>query len=141
MLAGLCLFTCLLISCYKEPIKFGDMGNDNYTRVITIDTITPILSTYVLDSFPTSNNNILLIGRWEDPLMGTTRANTFFQLGLPASIANLTFPNDAVYDSLAMTLRPNKSILEIPHKHKHFPFMNLLINLIIPIQANCSTLP
>ena len=105
---GLCLLITLFTSCYKEEIKFGDIGGESYTRIITIDTITPILSTVVLDSFPTSENGILLIGRWEDAIMGTTRASTYFQLGLPAIVPNLTFPNDAVYDSLAMTLKPNK---------------------------------
>jgi hypothetical protein len=106
--SGLCLVITLFSSCYKEPIKFGDIGGESNTRLITIDTITPILSTVILDSFPTSDKGILLIGRWEDPLMGTTRASTYFQVGLPASVINLAFPNDAVYDSLAMTLRPNK---------------------------------
>lgn len=108
VLPGLCLLVTMLTACYKDEIKFGDMGNDSYTRIITIDTITPVISTIVLDSFPTSNNNILLIGRWEDALMGVTRASTFFQMGLPAAVPNMVFPNDAVYDSLAMTLRPNK---------------------------------
>lgn len=105
---GLCLSIALFSSCYKEAIKFGDIGGESDTRIITIDTITPVLSTVVLDSFPTSGNGILLIGRWEDALLGTTRASTYFQVGLPAAVPNLTFPNDAVYDSLAMTLRPNR---------------------------------
>lgn len=102
------LFLLLFSSCYKEAIKFGDLGGDSNTRIISIDTITPVLSTVVLDSFPTSGNDILLIGRWEDPVMGTTRASTYFQVGLAAAITNLSLPNDAVYDSLAMTLKPNK---------------------------------
>lgn len=105
---GLCLLVILFTSCYKEAIKFGDIGGDSYTRIITIDTITPVLSTVVLDSFPTSNAGILLIGRWEDPLMGATRASSYFQLGIPGNVTGITFPNDAVYDSLAMTLKPNK---------------------------------
>jgi len=108
VLPGLCLVLSLLTACYKDEIKFGDIGTDSYTRIITIDTITPVLSTIVLDSFPTSNNKILLIGRWEDALLGVTKASTFFQVGLPAAVPNMTFPNDAVYDSLAMTLKPNK---------------------------------
>lgn len=108
VLPGLCLLITLFTSCYKEEIKFGDIGGDSYTRIITIDTITPVLSTIVLDSFPTSNNGILLIGRWEDPLLGATRASSYFQMGLPASVTSITFPNDAVYDSLALTLKPNK---------------------------------
>lgn len=106
--SGLFLITVLFTSCYKDEIKFGEIRGESYTRIITIDTITPVMSTYVLDSFPTSGNNIILVGRWADPLMGPTKASSFFQLGLPAGITDLSFPNDAVFDSLAFTLRPNK---------------------------------
>lgn len=108
VLSGLCLLITLFSSCYKEAIKFGDIGGESNTRLITIDTITPVLSTVVLDSFPTSGKGILLIGRWEDPLMGATRASTYFQVGLPEAVPFLTLPNDAVYDSLALSLKPNK---------------------------------
>lgn len=105
---GLCLITILFTACYKDEIKFGNMNGESYTRIITIDTVTPVLSTYVLDSFPTSGNNIVLVGRWEDPLLGPTKASSFFQLGLPAGVTDISFPNDAVFDSLAFTLKPNK---------------------------------
>lgn len=96
------------MACYKNEIKFGNLDDDNYTRLITIDTITPVISTVVLDSFPTSGTQNLLIGRWDDPFLGTTMASTYFQVGLPANVTSITFPNDAVYDSLAITLKPNK---------------------------------
>ncbi|MDF2190007.1 DUF4270 family protein [Paraflavitalea sp. CAU 1676] len=108
VLFSTCLSSFLLSACYKDEIKFGNLGDDNYTRLITIDTITPVISTVVLDSFPTSGTGKLLIGRWEDPHLGATMASTYFQLGLPADISSITFPNDAVYDSLSMTLKPDK---------------------------------
>jgi len=96
------------MACYKNEIKFGNLDDDNYTRLITIDTVTPVISTVVLDSFPTSGTQNLLIGRWNDPFLGATMASTYFQVGLPADAASITFPNDAVYDSLALILKPNK---------------------------------
>lgn len=106
VLPGLCLLVFFFASCYKDEISFGNIGDNSNTRIITIDTITPVISTIVLDSFPTSGNNILLVGRWSDPQLGPTSASTFIQFGLPADLGSLVFPNDAVYDSLALTLRP-----------------------------------
>ncbi|MGN6419098.1 MAG: DUF4270 family protein [Pseudobacter sp.] len=81
---------------------------DSFTRILTIDTVTPFLSTVVLDSFPTSGNGVLLVGRCVDPLMGPTLAQTFFQVGLPEAAQNATIPEDAVYDSLTLVAQPNK---------------------------------
>ncbi|WP_276481207.1 DUF4270 family protein [Paraflavitalea pollutisoli] len=94
-------------SCYKDEISFGDITDgDSNTRIITIDTITPVMSTVVLDSFPTNGNKIILIGRWSDAQLGTTDASTYLQFGLPADLVSFTFPNDAVYDSIALGFNP-----------------------------------
>jgi Domain of unknown function (DUF4270) len=100
----------LLSSCYKRQIEFGNDMNQSDTRIVTVDTITPVLSTLVLDSFPTSGANMLLIGRCVDPLLGATNASTFFQLGLPTK-TNITddLPFDATYDSLVLVMKPNPS--------------------------------
>lgn len=96
----------LLSSCYKKQIQFGNDLTDSHTRLVTIDTITPVISTYVMDSFPTSGNSVLLAGRYIDPVVGTVSAQTFFQLGVPAGIAD-ELPEDATYDSLVLELNPN----------------------------------
>jgi hypothetical protein len=107
---SLLVLTTLLTSCYKNQIEFGNDLNESDTRVVTVDTVTPVLSTYVLDSFPTSASNLLLLGRVIDPLLGTTNASSFFQLGLPTK-SNITddLPNDASYDSLALIMTPGNT--------------------------------
>lgn len=107
VLAAIFIVPLFFVSCYKDEIQFGDIGHeDSHTRIINIDTITPVISTVVLDSFPTNGNNILMIGRWYDAQLGTTDASTYIQFGRPADLASFSFPNDAVYDSLALTCKP-----------------------------------
>lgn len=106
----LIVFCCIgFVACQKKEIQFGTGMQDSFTRLITVDTFTPFLSTVVLDSFPTSGTNVLFVGRTEDPVMGPTIAQTFFQLGLPAAAQNAEIPDDAVYDSLVLVLKPNNS--------------------------------
>lgn len=103
----LSLLALCFVSCYKDEISFGDISDgESNTRIITIDTITPVISTVVLDSFPTNGNKILLIGRWNDPQLGTTEASTYLQFGLPGDLIAFTFPNDAVYDSIDLGFKP-----------------------------------
>lgn len=104
------VFLCFAIAvtgCQKKEIQFGSGLPDSFTRILTIDTVTPFLSTVVLDSFPTSGNGVLLIGRCVDPLMGPTLAQAFFQVGLPQTAQNASIPEDAVYDSLVLVAHPN----------------------------------
>lgn len=106
----LVVFSCFVFAgCQKKEIQFGSGLPDSFTRILTIDTVTPFLSTVVLDSFPTSGNGVLLVGRCEDPMMGPTTAQTFFQLGLPAAAQHATIPEDAVYDSLVLVTHPDNT--------------------------------
>src|SRR5690349_16958179 len=95
-----------LLSCYKREIQFGNDMADSHTRVLVIDTVTPVLSTYVLDSFPTSGNNIMEVGRYKDPILGTVSAATYFQVTVPSSAAT-NFPDGAIYDSLVLIMKSN----------------------------------
>jgi hypothetical protein len=106
-LVAFCCFS--FVACQKKEIQFGSGLPESFTKLITVDTFTPFLSTVVLDSFPTSGNKIFFIGRTIDPLMGPTIAQTFFQLGLPAVAQNATIPEDAIYDSLVLVMHPNTS--------------------------------
>lgn len=115
----------LFSSCYKKEIQFGSDLPDSYSKIVAIDTVTPILSTFVLDSFPTSGNNILLIGRCKDPVMGTTIARTFFQPSLPDAAKNTTLPDDAVYDSMVLVLNPSKEYYGDTSKKQTFSVYEL----------------
>ncbi len=107
MVCSLFLTALFFTSCYKNEIQFGNDNPDSFNKIITIDTITPVFSTFVLDSFPTSGNGVLLVGRFNDPVLGPTSARTFFQVGLPASTDIALLTADAIYDSIAVVLKPN----------------------------------
>ena len=59
----LCLFLLfLLTSCYREDIQFEGDPPDSYTQVVRIDTITPVISTVIVDSFATGGASAFFIG-------------------------------------------------------------------------------
>jgi hypothetical protein len=102
------LMTGLFVSCYKKDIQFGDNLAESHTRLITIDTVTPVMSTYVLDSFPTSGSNICLVGRYNDSYLGNTTASTYLQFGLPSLSEDVStlLPSHADFDSLSLIMKP-----------------------------------
>jgi hypothetical protein len=101
------IFTGLLSSCYKKDIQVGSDLAESHTRIITVDTIGVLLSSYVRDSFVTANNNFSLIGNYHDSYTGKTSASTFFQIGLPSLSEDATtlLPKSAVYDSIVLYMR------------------------------------
>jgi hypothetical protein len=103
------LFIGLFSSCYKKDIQVGDDTPESHTRIITIDTVSVVFSSYVLDSFITSGNNFSLIGNYNDPYVGNTNARTYIQPGLPTLSEDVTtlLPKSAVYDSLVLYMKPS----------------------------------
>ncbi len=96
----------IIAACEKQEINFGEALRNSPTRLIVIDTLTPVLSTVVIDSFETGGSDIALFGRVQDKYSGEITANAFFQVGLPTSnpiTANM-IPYDAQFDSLTLTL-------------------------------------
>lgn len=102
------LIAALFVSCYKKDIQFGNNLAESHTRLITVDTVTPVMSTWVLDSFATSGTNNLFVGIYKDAYLGNTTASTYLQFSSPAlsEDAATLIPNHAVYDSLVMVMRP-----------------------------------
>lgn len=103
------LFAGLLSSCYKKDIQVGEEMAESHTRIITVDTVGVLLSSFVLDSFQTNNNSFALIGNYHDTYTGKTNASTFFQLGLPnlgGDVATV-LPKSAVYDSITLYMKPS----------------------------------
>jgi Domain of unknown function (DUF4270) len=94
-----------LNACFKNDIELGDPQVDSYTRVIKIDTVGVEMSTVLTDSFPTSGRDNYLLGRYKDTAMGITSGKIYLQLGVPD---NLTLPNLAQYDSIALFVKRNK---------------------------------
>jgi hypothetical protein len=103
------LFIGLLSSCYKKDVQLGSELAESHTRIITVDTVAVVLSSYVLDSFITNNNNFALLGNYFDSYTGKTTSSTYFQVGLPtlSQDASTLMPKSAVYDSLVLYMRPS----------------------------------
>jgi hypothetical protein len=87
----------------------GSDQAESHTRIITVDTVSVVFSSYVLDSFLTNNNNFALIGMYNDSYAGKTTASTFFQPGLPTLSEDVTtlLPKSAVFDSMMLYMRPS----------------------------------
>jgi hypothetical protein len=100
-----CLVLLLLASCYRKDIQFEGDVPDPYTRLVRIDTVQPMLSTVLVDSFATSGIYPFLLGRYVDSYLGTVAAKHFFQVGLPTSS---DIPEEAKYDSITLTIKLNK---------------------------------
>ncbi|OYW18713.1 MAG: hypothetical protein B7Z54_05510, partial [Sphingobacteriales bacterium 12-47-4] len=67
------LFVVGLFSCYKNTIQFGTQPENEYTRLIAIDSVEPVLSTILLDSFTTNNPASFFAGNLRDPYLGLVR--------------------------------------------------------------------
>lgn len=103
------LIATLSVSCEKKELQFGSQFvNNSYTDITETDTITPVLSTIFIDSFPTSNSGVGLIGHTVDPLIGTLNAAAYFQLGVPPFSATSTKYEQAKYDSVTLFLKIKK---------------------------------
>ncbi|GAB3573764.1 hypothetical protein GCM10027345_06940 [Hymenobacter daeguensis] len=69
-----------------------------------VDTLTVRLATVWHDSVVTSTSDNLLVGRYQDPRLGTVTARSYFRVGLASAYS----PGSAeVFDSLVLELRPD----------------------------------
>ena len=105
------VFLCLLVSllgqsCYRNDIQFGDNPENNYTRIVFVDSVAPVLSTVITDSFVTGNAQSFLLGKYKDPYLGIISAKPFFQMDIPVPLPDI--PVTAQYDSIAFLMRLNK---------------------------------
>lgn len=109
----LSMLAVVFFSC-ETDIQEGEyvVGSDYLglnNKVVLIDTLTVEVSTINFDSLITSNQKRILIGNYEDPVFGTVKSESYFQL----TPDNLELDNDIsnsdtpvfVYDSIAMILR------------------------------------
>jgi hypothetical protein len=96
----------MISSCYRDPIQFEGDPPDSYTRVVKIDTITPFISTVIVDSFATGNTNSFLVGRYNDPHFGEITSRAFLQIGMPGTTEDIA--DNAVFDSLVLIIRLDK---------------------------------
>jgi Domain of unknown function (DUF4270) len=103
----LILPTIILFGCNKPQIQFGQAYVDNsYANIVLVDTLTASLSTVYKDSIITSGSSTVLVGNYKDANFGNITAKSFLELQPPALT---TLDPKAVYDSLVLIMRPNKS--------------------------------
>ncbi|MDR0794307.1 MAG: DUF4270 domain-containing protein [Chitinophagaceae bacterium] len=96
----------LLFSCTKADIRLQDnIISGQYTQIIEVDTISPVLTTILLDSFRTSGTGGAVVGYYNDPVFGKINASSYFQIESPSFSATATTYNDAVFDSLTLYIK------------------------------------
>ncbi|MDR0794066.1 MAG: DUF4270 domain-containing protein [Chitinophagaceae bacterium] len=96
----------LLFSCTKADLRLQDnIVNGQYTQVIEVDTISPVLTTILLDSFSTSNTGGAVVGYYNDPVFGKITSSSYFQIQPPAFSATATTYSNAVFDSLTLYIK------------------------------------
>lgn len=90
-------------SCKKAEIQFGEQFIDNnYTNIVMIDTISPVLTTVIRDSTVSSQTGKLLLGSYHDPLFGQISSSSFFVMSNPAASGD--FHITAAYDSMVLRM-------------------------------------
>lgn len=107
IIIGLIIISSL--SCSNEENKdftfqIGDDFVGTTTKAYFIDTLTVKAATFQFDSLVVSNANRLLIGAYNDPVFGKVSSKSFVQLR--NTIYDID--EDAVYDSIALILTPDK---------------------------------
>ncbi|SFE15469.1 protein of unknown function [Chitinophaga sp. CF118] len=104
------LICALLITgasaCDKTGFAYDNIVDNGATEYIVIDSSTMYMSTVYIDSIPTSDQNIALCGIHNDPVFGTVSASSYWQV---KAFSGTTIPNLAVYDSMVLVMRPNKT--------------------------------
>ncbi|WP_162852685.1 DUF4270 family protein [Dinghuibacter silviterrae] len=95
-----------LSGCVKANIIFGqNQIDDGLTKIVKIDTLTPVLSTLFVDSVPTSGKGVAMVGGYDDPYFGSVKTRTYFEFA-PPPVTNLGI--GYYYDSLVLYVVPNK---------------------------------
>ena len=94
------------LSCTRNDIAFGNVPDNNYTNLVSIDTVESKLSTVVLDSFATGSANSFLLGKYKDPYLGIVSAKPFFQMTIPAEPVSIA--STSQFDSACLVIRLKK---------------------------------
>jgi len=92
-------------SCHDESSTLGSNWVESDLRNVLTDTCTVRMSTVLLDSINTSNNEVAQLGYYKDDVWGTISASTYVEYS-PATFTpdeNLTYG----FDSLTISLKCN----------------------------------
>lgn len=105
----------LFSSCEKkDTVGLFTSSDLNNLTVAYTDTFTVKTYTVALDSLPTfgaKNNSTMLVGQYKDPILGTIRAQPYFQLSLNGAF-DLSNQPGITYDSIALVMYYNSHSIE-----------------------------
>ncbi len=98
------LLVLFCAGCIKAPIDFTDNTSTGDPNISLLDNYTVSLSTFKIDSFPTSGHSVFSIGSVNDASFGIINASSYAQLNLPAD--NAARDKTVFFDSLVVVLNP-----------------------------------
>ncbi len=91
-------------ACDKEGFNYSNEVETSGTEYLVTDSITMNVSTAYIDSIPTSDQSVALVGTAVDPYFGTISSSTYFRVKALTSSTNLE--DLAIYDSLVLVVHP-----------------------------------
>ncbi|WP_235832317.1 DUF4270 family protein [Flavobacterium zhairuonense] len=107
-------FAITIISCGTDTDAGEFVVGSDYlavnNKVIMIDTVTVDMATINFDSLITSNQSRILVGNYDDPILGKVKSNSYFQLAADSYTLNSGGGSDTetvnyVFDSIAVILK------------------------------------
>lgn len=100
------LFSIILFTnCKKAVVNFGEQFlGDGLTDIVKVDSFSSSLSTVYLDSFPTSNRGVIMLGGYNDAFLGRIETKSFMQFNKPSWTAT---NQRTYYDSIQLILKTN----------------------------------
>ena len=80
----LLIIAITIAGCTNDPSSLGlsDSSFKTDYGVVLVDTVTVSVSTVLLDSIPTSNTGVLLVGGYSDMKLGRLQAEAYVQVGI-----------------------------------------------------------
>ncbi|MFV8325094.1 DUF4270 family protein [Flavobacterium sp. ZS1P14] len=113
----LLLFFGLAITSCNSDVDEGEfvVGSDYLSlnnKVILIDTVTVAVATINFDSLVTSGQSRILVGNYDDPILGKVKSESYFQFSASNyALYNVSSDTDApnyVFDSIKLILKEDK---------------------------------
>ena len=92
------------MACNKTVVNFGEESLSGDPNIIYLDTFIIKLGTYQLDSFSTVSDTLFKAGQHNDTIFGKYGAQSWFQLGIPAS-NGLSGCTNCSFDSMVFMTR------------------------------------
>lgn len=105
-------------SCGGEDSEIGSYLVEGHSRSIITDTLTALITQVKMDSIPTSDIGVGLVGFYDDPLVGKVNCAVAFEVYQPSA----SISEEAVFDSIVVNLMHNKTYYGDTLKN-----MNLLV--------------